>query len=291
VQRTAKIVDQRHLESDLFKTDPRLDAAFHNDPTLTAADNGSSVARTRQALDAALGPMPKSRRTTPTGTVSWDGQWGSETSQWGRDFQSAHHIPPGGFEASRRTLDALDADAKRRQLPTLKPIPPPAPKDRKVCGSNVSNLVQKTWTQIQKDYEGFSLGTRVNACRMLVQPLIIKGGKVRLNQDAFDTIGLFQGSMAWSHGKPYAEACGVPAPATYDPDDPFNPIYEDPYGCSNTVQIGSTCWLSGTPNYGTFGIMMRLCYDDIGMQLLLGLGGVSREAVFGLATTIALAGV
>lgn len=97
--------------------------------------------------------------------------------------------------------------------------------------------------------------------------------------------------MAWSHGKPYAEACGVPAPATYDPDDPFNPIYEDPYGCSNTVQIGSTCWLSGTPNYGTFGIMMRLCYDDIGMQLLLGsLGGISREALLGLAPTIALAG-
>jgi hypothetical protein len=172
VQRAAKIVDQRHLESDLFKTDPRLDAAFHNDPTLTAADNGLSVSRMQQALDAAMGPMPKSRRTTPAGTVSWDGQWGSETSQWVRDFQTAHHIPPGGFEAGRRTLDALDADAKRRQLPAPKPTPPtpPAPKAKKVCGPNVSDLVQKTWTQIQKDYEGFSLGTRVNACRMLVQP-------------------------------------------------------------------------------------------------------------------------
>lgn len=295
VQRAAKIVDARRLESDLLKDDDRLQKAFHNDPTLTAKDNATSIALMQQALDAAVRPMTKSRRAGKSGTLSWDGIWGSETRQWVKDFQKAKGIAPGGFEAGRRTLDELDQDATSRQgkkpAPTPPAPPPPAPVAVNVCGPKVDEQVKSTWAQIQSDYASLPLSNRANACRLLVQPVIIdhlKGGKVTLNADAFDTIGLFQGSMDWTRQPPYAGSCGKPGPTPADPNDPFDPAFEK--GCSNSVQIGNECWLSGTPNYGTFGIMMRLCYDDIRMQILLGLAGVSRETIFGLAPTVALAG-
>ncbi|MGZ4247223.1 MAG: hypothetical protein ACXVUE_02810 [Solirubrobacteraceae bacterium] len=39
--------------------------------------------------------------------------------------------------------------------------------------------------------------------------------------------------------------------------------HEDPRTCSDTVQVGSACWLTGTPNYGTFGMMLSLCRDEL----------------------------
>lgn len=37
--------------------------------------------------------------------------------------------------------------------------------------------------------------------------------------------------------------------------------HEDPRTCSDTVQVGNACWLGGTPNYGSFGMMLSLCRD------------------------------
>jgi hypothetical protein len=61
------------------------------------------------------------------------------------------------------------------------------------------------------------------------------------------------------------------------------------------VQAGSDCWLSGTPNYGLFGIAMRLCSDFTDAAAFLGpfLGplGISIEAfhqLFSLTSTAAL---
>lgn len=85
---------------------------------------------------------------------------------------------------------------------------------------------------------------------------------IKLNRDAFDVWGLFQPTMYYTRDPAYGyfPACatpGSPNPAA----GVFDPIHECRHRCSNTVQVGGTCWLSGTPNYGTYGIMMRLCFD------------------------------
>jgi hypothetical protein len=300
VQRAKVIVDARHLASPLLAGDTRLDKAFHNNPPLTASDTRPIVAKMQEGLDTVVGPMKRSRRTGSGGAVTWDGVWGGETSSWVRKLQSANGIRPGGWEAGRATLDALDQALLSRKPVPPKPIPPkpvpPPPAAAKVCGPDVTAEVKRVWSAIQKDYNGWSFGTRLNACRMLIQPIIVRDGKPALNQDAFDTRGLYQGDMAWAHAAPYAGVCGVPAPAPYDPSNPFDPAYEDcrtlPAGsgcCSNSVQIGSGCWLSGTPNYGTFGIMMRLCYDDAAIGLAMSALHLDRETTFGLAPTLALA--
>ena len=38
--------------------------------------------------------------------------------------------------------------------------------------------------------------------------------------------------------------------------------HEDPRTCSDTVHVGSACWLAGSPNYGTFGMMLSLCRES-----------------------------
>jgi hypothetical protein len=42
-------------------------------------------------------------------------------------------------------------------------------------------------------------------------------------------------------------------------EDVFDDAREDPRTCSDTVQVGGQCWLNGTVNYGTYGIIVRLC--------------------------------
>lgn len=83
----------------------------------------------------------------------------------------------------------------------------------------------------------------------------------QLNRDAFDTIGLFVLSADWLFGVP---GCAVPGcsglSASSLPRGQVDPC-EDPANCSMTVQMGSGCWLSGTVNYGTYGIMMREAYN------------------------------
>jgi hypothetical protein len=85
---------------------------------------------------------------------------------------------------------------------------------------------------------------------------------IKLNRDAFDVWGLFQPTMFYTRDPAYGyfPACATPGSPNPAADD-FDPIHECRHRCSNTVQVGGTCWLSGTPNYGTYGIMMRLCFD------------------------------
>jgi hypothetical protein len=44
-------------------------------------------------------------------------------------------------------------------------------------------------------------------------------------------------------------------------NDNFDPLHESVDCCANTVQIRDQCWLNGTANYGTLGIMVRACHD------------------------------
>lgn len=95
----------------------------------------------------------------------------------------------------------------------------------------------------------------------------------QLNRDAFDTRGLFVLSADWLLHLP---GCGEPHCAALGGGGlprGFSDPCEDPATCGFTVQMGSSCWLSGTVNYGTYGIMMKEAYKWCGTQRtrLLGL--------------------
>jgi hypothetical protein len=127
---------------------------------------------------------------------------------------------------------------------------------------------------------------KLNNCRMLIQPFT--GG--HLNQDAFDTWGLFQGSAGWTRVPPWHGSCGSPG-SLGDPHQNFDPLHEDPAVCSNTVKIGSECWLTGTPNYGLFGVAMRAC-SDFTDPLLFSFPGFSLiHSFFSLPSTMILVGL
>jgi len=110
------IFDNLCLLSSELKEDPpgRLNDAFHNNPPLTAKDNGSAVQRLQQALIDAGEVLPN---------FGADGKWGDETKKAVASFQGKNGIPPGSFEAGRKTLLALDA---RLQQNPPKPTPTPS---------------------------------------------------------------------------------------------------------------------------------------------------------------------
>jgi len=106
------IFDNLCLLSRELKEHPpgRLNDAFHNNPPLTAKDNGAVVQTLQQALLDTGEALPK---------FGADGNWGDETTKAVISFQSKNGIPPGGWEAGRRTLLALD-----RLLGGSGPTPP-----------------------------------------------------------------------------------------------------------------------------------------------------------------------
>lgn len=120
--RAQPIKDDVHLASALLTSNTRLESAFHNDPPLTPSDDKAAIAVLQEALENVFRALPKSH---DPGTGGFDGKWGTETRKALRDYQSAHSIPPGGHEAGRRTLAALDAEL--RGGPKPKPPPKPTP--------------------------------------------------------------------------------------------------------------------------------------------------------------------
>ena len=179
----------------------------------------------------------------------------------------------GGEAVVRRQTPERDAPP----LPVPLPVPRPSVVGG-ICGPDVTAETARVWRQIRNDFRGWPARDQLRACRYLVQPLV-RGGSgagtgYGLNADAFDTIGLYQGSARYLRQPPYHPPCGTPgssapapAPGTdcdADPGAPgcdFDPGHESGATCSNTVKVGSECWLSGSVNYGTYGIMMRLCFD------------------------------
>jgi hypothetical protein len=90
---------------------------------------------------------------------------------------------------------------------------------------------------------------------------------------------------------PWHGNCGIPGSAG-NLHNPVDPLHESDTVCSNSVQLGGECWLSGTPNYGLFGIAMRACSDwtdTVGLlgPLLgpLGIGLSEFHSLFSLAST------
>ncbi len=96
--------------------------------------------------------------------------------------------------------------------------------------------------------------------------LISGTNRWQLNRDAFDTIGLFVLSAGWTLGLP---SCGQPSCGGLSSASlprGTSDQCEDPALCAFSVQMGTNCWLSGTVNYGTYGLMMKSSYDWCGTQ-------------------------
>jgi len=93
--------------------------------------------------------------------------------------------------------------------------------------------------------------------------------------NGWDVLPLFQGQSKWLRSYPVFDAAtGGPCatPSSSDPAaPPFDDAHEDPMTCSNSVQVGGECWLNGTVNYGTYGIMVRLCRDEFPIKFALAL--------------------
>jgi peptidoglycan hydrolase-like protein with peptidoglycan-binding domain len=84
--------------------------------------------------------------------------------------------------------------------------------------------------------------------------------------DQFDTLPLFQAGAGWLRKPPVYDdtvkgPCATPSSSDFGNADNFAAGHEDVQTCSNTVQVAGKCWLAGSVNYGTFGIMVRECSD------------------------------
>lgn len=147
--------------------------------------------------------------------------------------------------------------------PPTPSTPPTPPISDRICGPDVSTEVTRIWSKIQTDFRSWNFSEKLSACRYLIQPIVPGSGSsgYTLNNNAFDTLGLYQGSADWLRLSPYHPPCAVPGTCAPANSNSFNSCHENDKTCSNTVKVGSGCWLSGTPNYGTYGIMMRLCWD------------------------------
>jgi hypothetical protein len=136
-------------------------------------------------------------------------------------------------------------------------------RDKKICGPDVTNQIRRIWAQIQTDFANWSTDKKDDACLRLVQPIANWGW----NTDAFDVLPLyFIGANAWLMRTEVLDTpCGIPSP---DPNSKWtHDEVERRDRCSLSVAVGNACWLSGTVNYGTYGIMMRLCKNQFPDQL------------------------
>jgi hypothetical protein len=149
-----------------------------------------------------------------------------------------------------------------------------------ICGPDVTTQIATTWTRIQNDFKTWSDDDKKRACRTILIPYKGTDGwsfptsaeelkaKIQAHSDidGWDTIPLFQGASQWLRTPPIYDPatngpCATPSSSDYNNIDQFADAHEDPNTCSNTVQVAGQCWLNGTVNYGTFGIMVKLCSD------------------------------
>lgn len=151
-----------------------------------------------------------------------------------------------------------------------------------VCGPKVDVQFKTVLTQIQTDFRGWTASQKDDACTKILVPLEpAKSGKtptfkeiaanptklatlagLKPDVNGWDVLPLFSGQSAWLRSpKVLSKSCAVPSSAKPGAGA-FDPAHEDPCTCSDSVQIGGKCWLNGTVNYGTFGIMVKLCADE-----------------------------
>lgn len=93
------------LNSQMLRSNERLQAASRNDPALKPGESGQAVRLLQEALIAVGYPMPRS--TKPNGTV--DGIYGQETAQKVREFERDHRLAVDRGIAGMQVLTNLDA--------------------------------------------------------------------------------------------------------------------------------------------------------------------------------------
>ena len=131
-----------------------------------------------------------------------------------------------------------------------------------VCGPDISRAFAKTLGKIKSDFGTWSPADKRAACKHLVYPISITSGTATPDLNGWDIHALFQGEAQWLRRAPVCPPCATPSSSARFNAGWADKGHEDPRTCSDTVQVGNACWLAGTPNYGTFGMMLSLCRDE-----------------------------
>jgi hypothetical protein len=149
-----------------------------------------------------------------------------------------------------------------------------------VCGPDVTQYIARTWTQIQMEFNALSVIQKIMACNTILIPFQFNKDALGIPTDldelmqklrqfadinGWDVLALFQGASGWLRSPPIYDPatkgpCATPS-SSGDPGNVWDPLHEDPNTCSNTVAVAGQCWLNGSVNYGTYGVMVRLCKD------------------------------
>ncbi len=144
------------------------------------------------------------------------------------------------------------------------------------CGPDVTSQVTAVWRRIQSDFSTWSTQDKLDGCLNIMIPLqrpkdlpqfllklktgnLSEAARMCADINGWDVLPLFQNASGWLHQMPKGcENCGTPAPGDANC---ASDAHEAEDSCSHTVQMAGKCWLNGTVNYGTYGIMIRLCND------------------------------
>jgi hypothetical protein len=175
-----------------------------------------------------------------------------------RSLEATGGIPP----AHEPTLRAVDIKVEPISPPPKKP-PEKPPEVQYICGSDISAPLATVFRKIQATFVSWSDWQRNMCCFGLIQwiPGIVNPIM------AWDIKELYLPNTDWLYDKPFCLRFGIPAtchcglPATGTPGtSSIENAKTSP--CGNSVQVSNKCFLAGTANYGAFGIMCRLCYDN-----------------------------
>ncbi|TXL70058.1 hypothetical protein FHP25_36205 [Vineibacter terrae] len=152
---------------------------------------------------------------------------------------------------------------------------------RPVCGPKIDKELKDTHTKIQTDFAKLSRAQKDAACMRILIPLLpskeapatfeqimadpkklLSLAGVKPDIDGWDILPLFLGTSEWLRSpKVLHQPCAVPS--TINPNAKTHKekekAHEDECTCSDTVEVDGKCWLNGTVNWGTFGIMVKLC--------------------------------
>jgi hypothetical protein len=132
-----------------------------------------------------------------------------------------------------------------------------------VCGPDVTKQLATTLGKIETDFEGWSPTDKRSACHRILNPIDFeearKHGLSAGDYNGWDTYALFSLYGNWLRRPPVCGPCATPSSSAPSGADWKHKGHEDPRTCSNTVQVGNACWLAGTVNYATYGMMVRLC--------------------------------
>lgn len=283
------------LKSRLFAGNQQLALIEQRRLTLktnSPTNNREAIALVQSALIALGHPMPSSTRKTG----SPDGIYGPESMNAVINFQhKAFPASPGEWDGKvgPKTLTALDAALMKSGNKATKPVPAGVGTGTTpgefICGPDVTKEVAMIWRKIQNFFNTQSTRDKFRLCKGVLLPVKILEDKPgggyelqdrKLADDVAETDGygieylkrlaqshadiaswevmpLFQSSSEWLRTPPihYDNTKGPLAVPTIAPN------YENPKTCAHSVQVGGACWLNGSVNYGTFGIMVRLCSD------------------------------